>query len=93
MKKNFLLLCAAIALFHCSMAQPGTNDMWSIGKNERLALAPNGYKQFIAHDFGFENKYFFVGHSVDGIDFPMYCLAPLIPGAAPGVLLAGEPTR
>ena len=73
MKKYLLLLFTLTTWFQYSVAQ----EMWSIGKHKRLALAPNGYKQFIAHDFGFENNYFFVGHSIDSIDFPYVLPGPV----------------
>ncbi|MCD7795407.1 MAG: hypothetical protein LUH46_11175, partial [Alistipes sp.] len=43
----------------------GGRVVWSIGKKDGssadLALGPDGFRQFLAHDFGFEDKSFVVG--------------------------------
>lgn len=49
------------------------NVVWKIGEANHsaadLALGPSGYKDFLAHDFGYEDRYFLVGHSNDKSDF------------------------
>ena len=48
-------------------------DYWSIGSKDNsgadLALGPSGYKQFLANDFGFEDRYYLIGKSVAKRDF------------------------
>lgn len=55
--------------------------LWSIGTPDKstaeLALGPDGYKQFLANDFGFEDKYYVVGKSKAKKSFPY-----VIPGPA-----------
>jgi predicted alpha-1,2-mannosidase len=57
------------------------NDIWRIGKADKspgeFALAPDGFKKFVAKDFGYEDKYFLVGYSDQKKDFPY-----VIPGPA-----------
>lgn len=68
--KNTLLslggLCA-LMLLSCSRPSSEPQTLWSIGVRDTatadLALGPNGYRQFLAGDFGFEDKYFLVGES------------------------------
>ncbi len=48
--------------------------IWQIGISDNccneFALAPSGYESYIYNDFGWEDKYFLIGHSVDSIDWP-----------------------
>ena len=50
------------------------NVVWQIGEKDgtgnEFALAPGGYKDFLKADFGWEDKYFLIGHSVVKKDFP-----------------------
>ena len=50
------------------------NIIWQIGKAEssasELALGPSSYKEFLATDFGYEDRYFLIGSSKDDKDFP-----------------------
>lgn len=41
-----------------------------------LALGPSGYKKFLANDFGYEDRFFLVGVSVDQTDFPYVLPGP-----------------
>lgn len=47
--------------------------IWSIGSGNNsgseLALGPSDYKKFLANDFGYEDRYFLIGSSVDKTDF------------------------
>ncbi len=55
--------------------------VWQIGKDDgspdEFALAPGDYENFIRNDFGFEDRYFLVGYSHPGTDFPY-----ILPGPA-----------
>lgn len=55
--------------------------VWEIGtpdfSTEELALGPDGYKQFLANDFGFEDRYFLVGRDDEKRSFPY-----ILPGPA-----------
>ena len=82
MKKVLLtafLLGALTSVFGKSADSKHT--LWSIGKPDKstaeLALGPNNYKQFLANDFGFEDKYFLIGKSNPNESFPY-----VIPGPA-----------
>lgn len=44
----------------------GTND----GTGDGFALAPDRFRDFIAADFGYEDKYYLIGHSSPEKDFP-----------------------
>lgn len=54
--------------------------LWEIGKKDHstqgMALAPEGYQQFIAHDFGFEDRFFLIGHSDASTDWPYVLPGP-----------------
>lgn len=72
----FLLGTVAVNLFANSVT-----TIWSIGQEDRsareFALAPNGFRHFVGHDFGYEDKYFIVGHSEVGKDFPYALPGPV----------------
>lgn len=64
--------------------QPISADrIWTIGENDNqakgFALAPNGYKDYLANDFGYEDRYFLIGHSDASKEFPY-----VIPGPSDG---------
>jgi predicted alpha-1,2-mannosidase len=54
--------------------------IWEIGKADNrpteLALAPTEYKRFLEHDFGWEDRYFLIGHSKADKDFPYVLPGP-----------------
>jgi hypothetical protein len=58
----------------CAMCATAAKVVWQIGvadnSGTELALGPSEYKKFLAHDFGYEDRYFLVGTSVDKNDFP-----------------------
>lgn len=66
-----------------AFAESGQQTLWEIGKADRspqgMALAPSGFKDFVAHDFGFEDRYFLVGHSQADEEWPY-----VLPGPANG---------
>lgn len=68
-------------LFYAASVCAQNNVIWSIGENNNspseLALAPDGYKQFLANDFGYEDRYFLIGKSEAKKDFPY-----ILPGPA-----------
>ncbi|HTN38775.1 MAG TPA: GH92 family glycosyl hydrolase [Arachidicoccus sp.] len=49
------------------------------GRSEGFALSPDGYKDFLARDFGWENKFYLIGYSKPGKDWPY-----ILPGPADG---------
>lgn len=73
-KLIYLLMLAA------TQAGAVTHTVWQIGNNDNsvagMALASEGYKQFLANDFGYEDRYFLVGRSVVSKDFPYVLPGP-----------------
>ena len=49
------------------------------GSASGFALAPDGYKKFLSRDFGYEDRFSFVGQSVENSDFSY-----VLPGPADG---------
>ena len=76
MKRLFSILLS----FGFTLCATATNVVWQIGQADHsaadLALGPSGYKQFLAHDFGYEDRYFLVGTSVPARDFPYVLPGP-----------------
>lgn len=75
---------ASLLLLTACCTQPMSADrIWTIGENDNRAdgftLAPNQYKDYLAHDFGYEDRYFLIGHSDVAKDFPY-----VIPGPSDG---------
>lgn len=58
-----------------------TKVVWSVGKADNsaseFALAPNGFKNFVGHDFGYEDKFFLIGYSHEKQDFPYVLPGPV----------------
>jgi len=54
--------------------------IWEIGssdnKDEDMALAPSGYKHFLDHDFGWEDRFFLIGFSKPEKDWPYVLPGP-----------------
>lgn len=54
--------------------------MWTIGRADNsaseLALGPGGYKNFLARDFGYEDRFFLIGASDEKNDFPYVLPGP-----------------
>lgn len=78
MKKSLLTFALTAA---CSvMAYGGNPVVWQIGEDNgsgaELALGPDGYERFLAHDFGYEDRYFLVGHSDAAKEFPYILPGP-----------------
>ena len=57
------------------------NTIWKIGNADQssaeFALAPDKFKDFVAHDFGYEDKFFLIGHSKEKDDFPYVLPGPV----------------
>ncbi len=82
MKKKIVIIYAFVSsIALCAFSQQQQTTIWSIGKADHsssgFALAPNGFKNFVGHDFGYEDKYFLIGYSKEKKDFPY-----VIPGPA-----------
>ncbi|MGQ8335483.1 GH92 family glycosyl hydrolase [Sunxiuqinia sp. A32] len=71
--------CATLLILLLSYVSQAGN-IWSIGENDNsssdLALGPSEYKKFLSRDFGFEDRYFLVGHSMAISDFPYVLPGP-----------------
>lgn len=76
MKHCILTLLSAFAL----SASAADHVVWKIGESDNscsgLALAPASYDKFLAHDFGYEDRYFLVGHSSAATEFPYVLPGP-----------------
>jgi len=63
-----------------SLSYAQDKTIWEIGKSDNssaeFALAPSDYKQFLEHDFGWEDKFYAIGFSKPKTDFPY-----VLPGA------------
>jgi predicted alpha-1,2-mannosidase len=81
MKKGFLLVCMINTLALIANAQFNQKTIWAVGKADNLpnefSLAPNGFKNFIEHDFGYEDKFFVIGYSKEKNDFPYVLPGPV----------------
>ncbi len=80
MKKKVIIfgLFSLLLLISCD------NDItviWSIGEPDNsssdLALGPDNFKQFLANDFGFEDKFFLAGYSEAKESFPYVIPGPV----------------
>lgn len=64
----------------CVLNTNAANIIWQIGKADNsaseLALGPSSYKEFLAKDFGYEDRYFLIGSSKDDKDFPYVLPGP-----------------
>lgn len=74
MLKKLSILTAALMTYGAAFAAQHPEDIWSIGKKDGtgagLALAPDNFRDFIKADFGYEDKYYLIGHSSPEADFP-----------------------
>lgn len=80
MKKYLLYVMLAImpALTLCAANKP--SEIWSIGIKDNsaneFALAPDGFRDFLSRDFGYEDKYYLIGKSELSSDFPYVLPGP-----------------
>ncbi len=82
MKNRFIAGLAALLLpAALSAARPAPATLWTIGRDDRSAaeftLAPDGFREFLAHDFGYEDRFYLVGHSQPSADFPYVLPGPI----------------
>ena len=75
--KRFVFLM----LITCSFAGYSQNkSIWQVGKADNspneFALAPNKFKDFIGHDFGYEDKFYLIGFSKEKENFPYVLPGP-----------------
>ncbi|HEX8609476.1 MAG TPA: polysaccharide lyase family protein, partial [Pedobacter sp.] len=72
-----------LILFSSRLSNGQSKVIWEIGKadnkSEEMALAPAGYAKFLDQDFGWEDRFFLVGHSKAKTDF-----AYVLPGPDDG---------
>ena len=72
----FILLWAA----SLSSCQPKNEVLWQIGDSDNsameFALAPDQYELFLDNDFGWEDKFFLIGHSNEEEDWPYVLPGP-----------------
>ena len=84
MKRIPLSLFTFLFLLSGLCAAP-TKTVWQIGEKNHsaseLALSPDKYKEFLANDFGWEDRFYIIGLSSPQKDFP-YVL--------PGLPIIGE---
>src|SRR5690606_16910778 len=61
-------------------SEVSSSTLWNIGTDnnsgEELALGPNEYKEFLNKDFGYEDRFYLVGHSKASEDFPYVLPGP-----------------
>ena len=83
--KYYLKAFSAFVLIACltsldATARKSNKIIWQIGEkdgsSEGFALSPDGFKDFIEHDFGFEDKFFLLGWSDPAKDFPYVLPGP-----------------
>ena len=74
-------LALSILFSLISIHSIGQNNLiWKIGnpdnKASEFALGPSDYEKFLAKDFGYEDRYFLINHSVVNKDFPYVLPGP-----------------
>ena len=80
MKKTLLTGLAACFMMTGLSAQQTPATVWSIGNADHsaagFALAPDRFRDFLSADFGYEDKFYLVGHSRPEADFPYVLPGP-----------------
>lgn len=83
MKNKILLiivLASMVVVVSFAKQREITDKVWSIGvldsSSADLALGPNGFRLFLANDFGYEDKFYLVGYSNEKKDFPYILPGP-----------------
>lgn len=76
-----LILGLLFLSFFMSCNTPKSGELiWNIGEADSLtnglALAPGDYKQFLANDFGYEDRYFLIGRDDPSKSFPYVLPGP-----------------
>ncbi|MCL4178233.1 MAG: GH92 family glycosyl hydrolase [Verrucomicrobia bacterium] len=95
--KPLLLLILLVTLNRpLSAAMVPTETLWSIGTADdaaaEFALAPDGYRDFLQRDFGWENRFFLVGQAPAATAWPYVLPGPADDWAGSGGL-AGTRTQ
>lgn len=74
---SYFLWFGCLSLFSCT---PGEKIIWQIGQADNssaeFALAPSGFQNFVEKDFGWEDRFFLVGTSKAGTDWPYVLPGP-----------------
>ena len=77
------VLTVVLCFIITTVANAQMKVIWEIGKadnkSDGMALAPSGYKHFLDHDFGWEDRFYLVGVSSPEKDWPY-----VLPGAQDG---------
>ena len=80
-KVTLLIYLLALVMAPDCFSQTKQTTLWSIGKPDGsvsdIALAPNGFRDFVGHDFGYEDKFFLIGHAKEKDDFPYVIPGPV----------------
>lgn len=82
MRKDFILsiIIGLITLLQGCEKKRDSGIIWQIGMKDssavEFALAPGDYKEFLNHDFGWEDRFFLVGKSNPEEDFPYILPGP-----------------
>lgn len=81
MKNSYwVLICIFLSSVNAFPSNAGKQVIWSIGVEDstalEFALAPDGYKSFLANDFGFEDKYYLIHKSKEKTAFPYVLPGP-----------------
>lgn len=81
MHKRLLVLLLVLFSFEITYSkQKAVVPLFTIGCNDHsgaeFALGPSGYKDFLANDFGFEDRYFLYSSSKEKKDFPYVLPGP-----------------
>ena len=72
-----------MALFLCGflISSRAQKTIWEIGKADQspneFALAPDKFRDFVGHDFGYEDKFFLIRHSKEKDNFPYVLPGPV----------------
>jgi predicted alpha-1,2-mannosidase len=80
--KRILITCLfSYAIIGAVFAQHREKIIWTVGKPDdsagEFALAPNGFKDFVGNDFGYEDKFYLIGFSREKSDFPYVLPGPV----------------
>jgi predicted alpha-1,2-mannosidase len=82
MKNTVVWACCLFTFIYLASgcSSEGKKTVWRIGTADQsageFALAPDGYRQFLAGDFGYEDRYYLVGKDKPGESFPYVLPGP-----------------
>ncbi|MDR2039647.1 MAG: GH92 family glycosyl hydrolase [Bacteroidales bacterium] len=81
MPRFLLFLSIATAFFHSCQSYNTPAIIWQIGVEDsspaEFALAPDKYADFLSHDFGWEDRFYLIGRSSPGKDWPYILPGPV----------------